>query len=159
DFDAASSDIDLENSPFYVNTRLEDWPSPEPRRRAGVSSFGLGGANAHVVLEEAPQPAPSSPPGWCQLLVLSSKTASALERMTENLAAFLRCHPELNLADVAYTLQDGRAAFAHRRALICNSVEDAIGALENPRAPRVDTVQGTSRDLDVAFLLPEVCGT
>ena len=47
--------IDFSNSPFFVNTRLTEWPRRNDQpRRAGVSSFGLGGTNAHVILDEAP---------------------------------------------------------------------------------------------------------
>jgi amino acid adenylation domain-containing protein len=46
--------IDFDNSPFYVNTRLKEWKSNGCPLRAGVSSFGIGGTNAHVILEEAP---------------------------------------------------------------------------------------------------------
>src|SRR5439155_25892806 len=47
--------IDFVNSPFYVNTKLQEWKSEGGPRRAGVSSFGIGGTNAHVVPEEAPE--------------------------------------------------------------------------------------------------------
>lgn len=45
--------LDIENSPFYVNTEVRPWfrAAGNPRR-AGVSSFGFGGTNFHVVLEE-----------------------------------------------------------------------------------------------------------
>ena len=46
--------FDLENSPFYVNTKLSDWHGNGTPRRAGVSAFGVGGTNAHVVIEQAP---------------------------------------------------------------------------------------------------------
>ena len=58
-------------------------------RRAGVSSLGMGGTNTHVVLEEAPPPAVGSPSRPWQLLMLSARTASALERMTARLAEWL----------------------------------------------------------------------
>jgi len=101
-----------------VNTALREWTPPEGLpRRAGVSSFGMGGTNAHVILEEAPQfpSRPSSRP--YQLLQLSARTAQALESATANLAAHLREHPEDEIADLAYTLQVGRKAFEHRRIL------------------------------------------
>ncbi|MCP4150207.1 MAG: polyketide synthase, partial [bacterium] len=50
--------IQLENSPFYINTQPEKWETLYDEnkealpRRAGVSSFGFGGAYAHVVVEE-----------------------------------------------------------------------------------------------------------
>ncbi len=46
--------LDIENTPFYINTETRPWIRPEGGnpRRAGVSSFGFGGTNFHVVLEE-----------------------------------------------------------------------------------------------------------
>ena len=126
--------IDFDNSPFYVNTRLAEWKANGHPRRAGVSSFGIGGTNAHVVLEESPDTPPSSPSRPWQLLVLSAKTATALDTVSSNLLQHLKQHPELNLADAAYTLKVGRAAMAHRQMLVCRDVNDAIAALE-VRAP------------------------
>ncbi|MBZ8179843.1 type I polyketide synthase [Oscillatoria salina] len=142
--------IDFANSPFYVNTKLAEWKTKKTPRRAGVSSFGIGGTNAHLILEEAPVsvnsnqlsvinsqspiPSPQSPitnRPW-QLLLLSAKTNSALETATANLAAHLQNNPNLNLADVAYTLQVGRQNFDYRRMVVCpfsDNLEDAIAAL------------------------------
>ncbi|MCP4695692.1 MAG: polyketide synthase, partial [Gammaproteobacteria bacterium] len=54
-FTRPNPNIDLANSPFYVNTALTDWTPPGTTpRRAGVSSFGIGGTNAHAILEETP---------------------------------------------------------------------------------------------------------
>ena len=123
-------DIDFANSPFYVNTELREWKPGESPRRAGVSSFGLGGTNAHVLLEEAPEqePSPSTRP-W-NLLVWSAKTESAVEKMGTNLAEHLKGRPGDSMSDVAYTLQVGRRLFPHRRALVCRDAQDAISILE-----------------------------
>ncbi|NET60311.1 MAG: acyltransferase domain-containing protein, partial [Symploca sp. SIO2E6] len=125
-FETPNPTIDFANSPFYVNTSLSEWNRNGTPRRAGVSSFGIGGTNAHVVLEEAPTLEPSSTSRPWQLLILSAKTSSALETATTNLAAYLQQHPEINLADVAYTLQVGRTAFEHRRMLVCQDLDDAL---------------------------------
>ncbi len=129
-FEQPNPKIDFQNSHFYVNTKLSEWWVGSAPRRAGISSFGIGGTNAHVVLEEAPaiEGAGSLRP-W-QLLVLSSKTESALETTTTRLAAHLKEHSDLNLADVAYTLQIGRKTFNHRRIIVCRSLEDGWNALE-----------------------------
>src|SRR6201999_4036407 len=95
-------------SPFYVPTRLAPWPPGATPRRAAVSSFGIGGTNAHVVLEEAPALPASGPSRPAALLLLSARSAAALERASENLARFLDVHPESDLADVAHTLPVGR---------------------------------------------------
>jgi acyl transferase domain-containing protein len=157
-FEQPNPNIDFADGPFYVNTALNEWNPIQHLRRAGVSSFGFGGTNAHVVLEEAPQREPSGPSRPWQLLVLSAKTPSALETATANLTAHLKTHPELTLADVAYTLQTGRRAFSYRRMLICRDLDDAVRTLEPPISMRVptrwlDSVQ-ESRQRSVVFMFP-----
>jgi acyl transferase domain-containing protein/acyl carrier protein len=125
-------EIDFAASPFYVNTTLAQWPSSGPRR-AGVMSTGMGGTNAHVIFEEAPQPAASGAPHGPQLLMLSAKTETALEQATQRLREFLSTNESLNMGDVAYTLCTGRKAFAHRRAVVCAGREDAVAALSSTR--------------------------
>jgi len=132
-FTSPNPEIDFANSPFYVNTQLAEWQSNGTLRRAGVSSFGLGGTNAHVVLEEAPVVETSIPSRPWQLLMLSAKTSSALETATTNLTNYLQAHPNLNLADTAYTLQVGRKAFDYRRTVVCRDIPDAVNALQDPR--------------------------
>ncbi|HEX6293449.1 MAG TPA: type I polyketide synthase, partial [Herpetosiphonaceae bacterium] len=116
-FEQPNPNADLANSPFYVVDRLVQWTASDTPRRAGVSSFGIGGTNAHVVLEEAPQIAPSGAARPWHLLTLSAKTGSALDTATSDLLAYLRQHPAANLADIAYTLQVGRKTLPYRRAL------------------------------------------
>jgi amino acid adenylation domain-containing protein len=128
-YTAPNPQIDFANSPFYVNTELTEWRSNGTPRRAGVSSFGMGGTNAHAVVEEAPQLPPSDAARPWQLLTLSAKSASALDQQTAELAAHLAQHPDLNLADVAYTLQLGRRPFNHRRTLVCRDLDDAAQVL------------------------------
>ncbi|MBV9924426.1 MAG: acyltransferase domain-containing protein [Acidobacteria bacterium] len=153
-FEQANPNIDFSGSPFYVNTRLAEWRSDGRPRRAGVSSFGIGGTNAHVVLEEAPASRPSDESAADKLLVLSAKTASALERVTDNLVKFLARHPEANLADVAYTLQVGRAEFGHRRALACRDVKDALGAFTAGDTNRVLTGRHEGGERQPVFMFP-----
>ena len=153
-FEAPNPKIDFANSPFYVNTTLREWETGRTPRRAGVSSFGIGGTNAHVVLEEAPaREAPESSRAN-QLLLWSAKSATALDLGTANLAAHLKAHPELNLADAAYTLQVGRRHFAHRRMLVCRDVNDAVTALESRDARRIISRVREPEQPHVAFLFP-----
>jgi len=130
-FETPNPKIDFANSPFYVNSQLSDWQSTSPRR-AGVSSFGIGGTNAHIILEEAPEIVTSGKSRPYQLLLFSAKTTNALNQAQANLVSYLQ-QPELNLADVAFTLKVGRQAFEHRRMVICEntpeSTQDAIAAL------------------------------
>jgi amino acid adenylation domain-containing protein len=143
--------LHLEDSPFFINTELRPWERGEQPRRASVSSFGVGGTNAHVILEEAPVLA-STPAGDApQLLVLSAKTATALEQRAEDLAAHLERDSSQPLADVAFTLQTGRQTFAHRRVVVARTHADAVAALRAPaKLQRVDD----RHDTPLAFLFP-----
>jgi amino acid adenylation domain-containing protein len=195
-FQAPNSNIDLENSPFYINTRLSPWKEGAHPRRAGVSSFGVGGTNAHVVLEEAalspmrqrgsevvgtqkrgqrefpvssdrqsrqtereihavPFSGPSaSGSGRSQLILLSARSDSALDRVSQNLAEHLKANPDLDLASVAYTLQAGRRAFEHRRAVVCADVADAVHALESRDPNRLSTRRHEGSAASVVFMFP-----
>jgi acyl transferase domain-containing protein len=146
--------IDFANSPFYVNNRLREWKSGRTPRRAGVNSFGIGGTNAHVVLEEAPQAEPSSESRRWQLLVISATTESALETATANLAAHLRQNPKINLADAAFTLQVGRKPFGHRRMVVCQGATDAEQVLSAGDPKRLFKEQPTTIAPPVGFLFP-----
>lgn len=130
-FEHPNPQIDFANSPFIVNNQLSSWKSAGAPRRAGVSSFGLGGTNAHVILEEAPDEQPSQDSRQWQLLALSARTNTALDEAAANLAAHLRMNPALNVADVAYTLQVGRESLEHRKFAVCHDLPEAISAIES----------------------------
>ncbi|HEX6290949.1 MAG TPA: beta-ketoacyl synthase N-terminal-like domain-containing protein [Herpetosiphonaceae bacterium] len=153
-FEQPNPDIDFENSPFYVNTQLTDWPQTHTPRRAGVSSFGVGGTNAHVVLEAAPARQPSSASRSWQLLLLSAKTGSALEAMTADLARHIAAQPDLNLADAAYTLQVGRSVFGQRRIVVCSSPADAVHVMETHDRSRIFSGVSQMQDRPVVFMFP-----
>ncbi|MEA5602480.1 type I polyketide synthase [Nostoc sp. UHCC 0252] len=151
-FQEPNPEIDFANSPFYVNTKLSEWKTNGMPRRAGVSSFGIGGTNAHAILEEAPVIAGSSPSRPWQLLLLSAKTSTALETATANLAAHLEQNPDINLPDVAHTLQVGRWAFEHRRAVVCHDSEDAVETLASLDPQRIFTYHRKSSHCPVIFM-------
>ncbi|RKH58570.1 type I polyketide synthase [Corallococcus llansteffanensis] len=154
-FDTPNPNIDWASSPFYVSPRAESWRTPgEQPRRAGVSSFGIGGTNAHAILEEAPSRPPSGPSRDSQVLVLSARTEAALEAATRRLASHLEAHPEQSLADVAWTLQVGRKAFAHRRALVCGSREEAVEVLGTVDRERLHAGVAKDGARPVVFLFP-----
>ncbi|HZN91162.1 MAG TPA: beta-ketoacyl synthase N-terminal-like domain-containing protein, partial [Myxococcales bacterium] len=117
-FRSPNPKIDFDRSPFRVVAANQRWPRSGAPRRAGVSSFGVGGTNAHVIVEEAPVlAAPPAEPGGPELLVLSARTDGALEAQAKRLAEHLEANPRASLADVAFTLHDGRRAFQKRRAV------------------------------------------
>ena len=114
---------------FTVLTEHQAWPEGPHPRRAGVNSFGLGGTNAHVILEQPPtRPARPHRDGP-HLLTFSGLEDKALNEIGENLRQYLIANPDADLADVAYTLQVSRGAFALRRAVVCQDSADALEAL------------------------------
>ncbi len=153
-FDRPNPHIDFANSPFVVNDKLVDWPATTTPRRAGVSSFGGGGTNAHVVLEEPPQVATTSTSRPYQLLLLSTKTATALDRATTNLQVYLEQANRLNLADVAYTLQQGRKNYPHRRFVVCQDRPEAIAHLAALPPELTATRQTERQQPPLIFLFP-----
>jgi acyl transferase domain-containing protein len=128
-FTAPNPHIALEGSPFRIERELTPWaPGPEPRR-AGVSSFGVGGTNVHVVLEEAPPVPHREAKEGTQILPLSAANCEALEAMAGELADHLRANPALPLADVAFTLDQGRSLRAARGAIVAASTQEAAERL------------------------------
>jgi len=174
-FKTPNPQIDFENSPFIVNTRLHEWKKTGHPLRAGVSSFGIGGTNAHVILEEAPVEirdsegtrglAPLSNRQY-QLILLSAKTELALEKMTQNLVEYFKdsllnhgnrenpVNPGLILADAAYTLQVGRRALPYRRMTITQDVDGAIAALAAAGTGKVRTSHVKNENPPVIFMFP-----
>ncbi len=153
-YEAPNPSIDFATSPFQVNDRLTDWTGPAPRR-AGVNSLGVGGTNAHAVLQEAPARQTSEPSLWpFQPIVVSARSKAALDAQSARLAAHLRAHPEQPLADVAYTLKEGRRAFEKRRVLVASSHEEAASLLEGSDPRRVFNHDHLGADPEVVFMFP-----
>lgn len=154
-FEKPNPEIDFDASPFYVSSKLAEWPRHKTPRRAGVSSFGIGGTNAHLVLEEAPARATSSTtPATPQLLIVSARSKPALDQATTNLARHLREEKTSQLGDVAFTLQVGRKAFAHRLVVVSDNAKDAADALENRKRGRVFTGEYQGGPPRVALMFP-----
>ncbi|MGL6211275.1 MAG: type I polyketide synthase, partial [Paracoccaceae bacterium] len=135
-YEAPNPAIDFDTSPFRVNDRLTDWQGDT--LRAGVNSLGVGGTNAHAVLEQAPARPASHESLWpFQPMVLSARSKSGLDAQAARLAAHLRAHPEQPLADIAYTLKEGRRAFEKRRVLVASNHEEAASLLEGADPRRI----------------------
>ncbi len=152
-FERPNPQVDFASSPFYVPTETTPWPEDFAPRRAAVSSFGLGGTNAHAVIEQAPETEPSGPSRPWQLLLLSARSDAALDAATLRLADRLESE-DLDLADVAFTLQAGRKVFNRRRALVCRDRGDAVATLRSLDPARVVSGGREGSERPVAFLFP-----
>jgi amino acid adenylation domain-containing protein len=146
--------IDFESSPFYVVSKLTPWPRSEHARRAGVSSFGFGGTNGHAILEEPPPERIPAPSRARQLVVLSAKSREALDRASKNLATHLERHPDISLADAAFTLQVGRTHLNHRRFVVGSSPQDAAALLRAPNRDACGARLVERSAPEVVFLFP-----
>ncbi|MCK0151702.1 SDR family NAD(P)-dependent oxidoreductase [Marivita sp. S6314] len=153
-FEKPNPTINFETSPFRVNDRLTKWEQSDHPRRAGVNSLGVGGTNAHVVLEEAPDRGLSEDSDWpFQILTVSGRTKAALEANTAQLAAHLRANTDQPLADVAWTLQQGRRAFDKRRVVVASNHVEAAKLLEQKTGHRVHSHDALQQP-DTVFLFP-----
>ncbi|AKT36703.1 hybrid non-ribosomal peptide synthetase/type I polyketide synthase [Chondromyces crocatus] len=159
-FDRPNPNLDLDTSPFYVNSEARPWPSGTTPRRAGVSAFGVGGTNAHVILEEPPAPAAASSSRGAQLFVLSARTERALDTATERLAAHLTAGapsdgaPRPEPADIAFTLQVGRAEFQERRAVVASDAATAASRLRTRDPAWGCTARSDGARPKVVFMFP-----
>lgn len=126
-FEAPNPQIKFEQSPFYVNTALSDWPQTHQRRRAGVNSLGIGGTNAHIILEEAVDSQPADPPKPdppVYLFTLSAKTPQALQALAHRYVDFLSSPSQPALGDLCFTAKAGRSHFQHRLTVLTRSTTD-----------------------------------
>jgi acyl transferase domain-containing protein/NADPH:quinone reductase-like Zn-dependent oxidoreductase/acyl carrier protein/NADP-dependent 3-hydroxy acid dehydrogenase YdfG len=126
-FEKSNPRIDFPTTPFYANLSLVDWPARLQPRRAGVNSLGIGGTNAFVVLEQAPEVVrrpQAVAPRKQQVVCLSARTAPALGQLAERYGKFLDAHADVTLADLAFTANIGRAALGQRAALVVESLDE-----------------------------------
>ncbi|MFC3890654.1 amino acid adenylation domain-containing protein [Lentzea rhizosphaerae] len=154
-FNRPNPQIDFDRTPFQVNTSLVPWKPNGTPRRIGVSSFGIGGTNAHVILEEAPRTATEAGPAEReQVVLLSAATPAALDDATARLAEHVGAQPELDLADIAATLQTGRAHRRYRRSVVCTDLAELPGLLEGEVPDRVSTWDSRAEEPGLVLLFP-----
>jgi len=130
--DPISGHLQLANSALRVASVSQPWPAHNHPRRAGVSAFSFGGANAHIVLEQAP-PTPARAPvpardRWVLPIGAASRGALRVlaSRYVEHLATVAAAaDPQTACADLCYTASVGRAHLPHRLAVIAETPERA----------------------------------
>ncbi|MET7951713.1 type I polyketide synthase [Micromonospora sp. NPDC005324] len=152
-FSVPNPAIDFASSPFVVNDRTVAWESGGRTRIGATNVIAVGGTNAHAVVAEPPAALPTTPGRPDQLLVLSARTGPALEDVARRLADHLEQHPDADLADVAWTLQTGRAMQSDRRFVVAADVPEAVAALRG--FPKGEHGTGRIRRPRVVFLFAE----
>ncbi|MFL0811272.1 MAG: SDR family NAD(P)-dependent oxidoreductase [Agarilytica sp.] len=154
-YEAPNPTIDFSRSPFYVNDKLKDWKEGDEPRRAAINSLGVGGTNAFLILEEAPVVEGSG--GYSRsnhLITFAAKSRKSLDAYGEKFAKFLKETPDINMADAAFTLFEGRENFEHRRVLAVKDREEAINVLEANDQRRVYTHSSDDEEKSVVFMFP-----
>jgi acyl transferase domain-containing protein/thioesterase domain-containing protein/SAM-dependent methyltransferase len=149
-FERPNPELDLDSSPFRICTAPGPWPG-EGARLAGVSAFGLGGNNAHVVLESAPERRRPVPRPGPRALLISAASPEALATSRAELAQALASDPSQPLDEAAWTLATGRRRYPYRTTVVASDPSTAAAALRLPPAPVAPPVRSAP---EVAFLFP-----
>jgi len=122
--------IGLETTPFFVNSDLRQWPLNR-LRRAGVSAFGLGGANAHVILEEAPaRPSFDAAAHQWRLVPLSARSHPALLSLAARYRGRVAGDLSMDVGDIALTASVGRHHHRFRRAFVVQDRDELTAELD-----------------------------
>ncbi|MDN3355699.1 type I polyketide synthase [Actinomadura sp. DC4] len=143
--DEPSPHVDWTAGEVRLLTEAVDWPENGRPRRAGVSSFGFSGTNAHLILEQPPEPEDTPGPAegtapW----VVSARSEEALRALSGRLAAFVTAHPDLTSAQVGWSLVRSRATFEHRAVVVGDDRAAALAALAEDEV-HPDVVTGRAR--------------
>lgn len=119
-FNKPNPEIPFEKTPFKVVSTTMPWAWEDVAlpRRAGVSSFGIGGTNAHVVIEEYSPVVPRDITRNYQLIALSARSLTALERFKVKLLHYLNSESEVDLGRVSFTLLTARQHFKYRFSIV-----------------------------------------
>jgi acyl transferase domain-containing protein len=153
---ALSPFIDWDSGDVRVLQTARDWPRTGQPRRAGVSAFGLSGTNVHLVLEQAPAApgadVPAEPTAALQgsdlAWVVTARSQTALRAQASRLVVYLGEHPDVDLADVAWTLATGRTPYEYRAVVLGSSRDDLLTGLAAVESgvPAAQVVTGTAAD-------------
>ncbi|MFD3701436.1 SDR family NAD(P)-dependent oxidoreductase, partial [Streptomyces sp. NPDC058646] len=157
--DEPSQHIDWETSGLELLTDARDWPRTGAPRRAGISSFGISGTNAHVIIEQPPAvTAAARPEGrtagpvpW----IVSGRTDEAVRAQAGKLHRHVVDHPDLDPADIGFTLASGRAVMARGAAVVGadrDALLDGLAALARGESPASVVRGGSARPGKTAFL-------
>ncbi|WP_225732729.1 type I polyketide synthase, partial [Nocardia sp. JCM 34519] len=155
--DSPSSHVDWSSGAVSLLTEARAWPETNRPRRAAVSSFGVSGTNAHVILEQAPEPESVEPVPLERPVpvVLSAGSDAALTALAVRLRDRLIADPEVSVADTAHSLLTTRTSLSHRGTVVALERDELLSGLDTlvsgGRDARV--VRGISRSVGkTAFL-------
>ncbi|MEU1669735.1 type I polyketide synthase, partial [Streptomyces sparsogenes] len=132
--DEPTPHVEWDSGAVALLSEATDWPEAERPRRAGVSAFGISGTNAHVILEEAPEPSTEeettepAPVGGVVPWVVSGRSAAGLRAQAGRLAEFVQ-ETAGEVAQVGWSLAAGRAVHDHRAVVVGQDRDELLAGL------------------------------
>ncbi|WP_220448324.1 type I polyketide synthase, partial [Nonomuraea diastatica] len=127
-----SPHVDWSAGAVKLLTEPQPWQENGHARRAAVSSFGISGTNAHVIIEQGPVAEPEPEPVAQMPVVpwlVSAKSLEGLEGQAGRLASWITARPELDVADVAWSLASGRAVLEQRAVVVGADRDELVAGL------------------------------
>ncbi|WP_220447446.1 type I polyketide synthase, partial [Nonomuraea deserti] len=127
-----SPHVDWSAGAVELLTEARPWDQADRPRRAAVSSFGISGTNAHVIIEQGPVVEPEPEPVERVPVVpwlVSAKSREALGAQAGRLASWITARPEVDLADVAWSLAAGRAVLEQRAVVVGADRDELVAGL------------------------------
>jgi acyl transferase domain-containing protein len=150
--DEPTPHVDWSAGAVRLLTENRAWPQRERPWRAGVSSFGISGTNAHVIIEQALDPAepvdaPAEPADTTATTiargvvpwVVSAHSRAALTAQAARLAEFVEADAGVEPADVGLSLVKTRATFKWRACMIGSTRDDLLAGLAALAQNRTDS--------------------
>ncbi|MET7906592.1 acyltransferase domain-containing protein, partial [Streptomyces sp. NPDC005355] len=133
--DEPTPHVDWDSGAVRLLTEPVEWPGHGRPRRAGISSFGASGTNAHLILEQAPEPTEQGAAKLSNDLgtvpwVLSARSAEALRGQAAALVERVAANPQLSAVEVGWSLATTRSLFEHRAVAVGEHRDELIAAVE-----------------------------
>ncbi len=125
----ANPDLELEKSCFKINTKPVVWNNRGHSRIAGISSFGFGGTNVHLIVEEYCNAQERRTENEPEILLISARDEAEMLAIRNSILMVLKKQPEINIHDLAYTMNIGRRQFKTRWGCFFYTYQEVYDAL------------------------------
>jgi acyl transferase domain-containing protein/thioesterase domain-containing protein/acyl carrier protein len=146
--------FNLGESAFYIVDQNQQWPRGTTPRRAGINSLGVGGTNAHVIVEEAPIRGETIDDDSWKLIPFSARTKTSLDDLQEKWRDFIISGDVPPIADIAFTLREGRREFSVRKTIVARNNTDLADALLHQRPNWISEGSVPKEKPEIVFMFP-----